>query len=50
MRGDKVRDFVLEEEYVTIPQVVIDVNQEITLYQDNVPPIQIQEIVPEEQT
>ena len=50
VRGDKVRDFVLEEEYVTIPQVVIDVNQEATLDQDNVPSIQIQEIVPEEQT
>ena len=59
---DKVRDFVFEEEYVTIPLVVsdndqdqapfTDVVQEEILDQDNFeePLVQNQEIVPEEQT
>ena len=58
-RGDKVRDFLFEEECVNILIVVInndqtsihDIIQEANLDQDNVeePPIQNQEIVSEEQ-
>ena len=59
-KGDKVRDFVFEEECVTIPTIVIDnyltsipdIVQEANSDQDNVeePHVQNQEIVLEEQT
>ena len=58
--GDKVRDFVFEEECVNIPTIAINNNQtsipdiirEANPNQDNIeePPIQNQEIVTEEQT
>ena len=58
--GDKIRDFVFEEECVNIPTVAIDnyqtsitnIVQEVNLDQDNdkEPPIPNQEIVTEEQT
>ena len=62
MRGEKIKDFVFEEEHVEIPLIdfdndqvkasIPDIVQEAIPNQDNVvdPPAQVQQIVPEEQT
>ena len=62
MGGEKIKDFVFEEEHVEIPLIVFDddqvqasipdIVQEAIPDQDNVvdPPAQVQQIVPEEQT
>ena len=60
--GERVKDFVFEEEYVHIPPIAFDNDQEQTIIPDIVqdansdldniiePPVQVQEIIPQQQT